>query len=145
MIAITLWFQKVKSTIDALWGVTCLFCVPGVVVATIGMLLPNGGAYGGGGSRTFSVERSDLVEAAPRSYSSNVGGELVYHLGLFNRKGQLVHEYSDQLIESQLDAQHGSIVIEIPNDVPSGEYSLRVFKSGEQPVRDVPLSVGDSR
>lgn len=146
MIAIALWIQKVKTTMDALWGVTCLFCVPGVVVTAVGLMIPHGAHGGVGlGQKIYSFEVSDLIEKAPRSYSpeAGTGGFFAYRLGLFDRQGKLVHEYPDQLVEPNLDAQRGSIVIEIPNDVPSGEYSLKVFKSSGYTVREVPLNVGE--
>lgn len=146
MISVILWFQKVKTTIDALWSVVCLFCVPGVVITTISLMMPNGMHGSGGiGSQRYSLTLPDMSEAAPKSYSPppGTGGVLSYRLGLFNSEGELVHEYPDQLIKPARDAQHGSIVVDIPSDIPSGDYSLRVFKYGGDKVREVPLNVGD--
>lgn len=146
MISIILWFQKVKTTVDALWSVACLFCVPGVVITTIGLMLPPGAHGNGGiGSQRFSLTLPELSEPAPKSYSppAGKGGVLSYRLGLFNSEGELVHEYSDQLIRPTHNAKHGSIVVDIPSDVPSGDYSLRVFRYDGDKVREVPLNVGD--
>jgi hypothetical protein len=69
-------------------------------------------------------------------------GKPFYQLGLFNREGKLIHEYPKQGVAPTRDAQRGSIVIEIPEDVPSGDYYLRVFRGEGKNVRDVPLKVG---
>lgn len=145
MIVLTLWIQKAKAVVDAFWGVTCLFCVPAITVTGISLLLPQG-AHGSGvaGSRyTINVPR--IVEEAPRSYTppAGSGNMFAYRLGLFDSRGRLVHEYPDQMIESNSNARHGSIVVDIPADVPSGDYTLRVFKSAGEQVRDVPMNVGD--
>jgi hypothetical protein len=135
-----IWFQKAKATADAIWGVSSLFCVPGVIFATVCVLVP---AHGGG--HGWDIRSVAQAPRAPQTYepAPGTGGPTAYRLGLFDSRGQLVHEYPDQVITPSRNVQRGSIVVEIPDDVPPGEYSLRVFKDGSSNVRDIPLKVGD--
>lgn len=136
-----IWFQKAKFVADAVWGVSSLFCVPGVIVATVCAFVPirTTGAY------VWDIRSIAHAPAAPQSYEPppGMGGPLAYRLGLFNAKGQLVHEYPDQVVTRVHNAHVGAIVVEIPEDVPPGNYSLRVFQAGGANVRDIPVKVGD--
>ena len=131
----SIWFQKMKATADAIWCLSCLFVVPGVVVATLCTVIPTQERH-----RSIWRVPTHSVEVAEADTSKL--GKLHYRLGLFSRDGKLIHEYPDQQAEPGRDAQRGAIVIEIPEDVPSGEYYLKVYRGEGQDVRDIPLRVG---
>lgn len=141
MLITTLWFHKIKAVADAIWCIICLFCVPGVIVAAGCMLVPTldrvHGKY---------VQSLAAAKAKPGIYESRSAEAQTSNtrLGLFDRDGRLVQEYPDQAAASS-GIRNGVIVIEIPKDIPSGEYNLRVLRNGDQVVRDIPLEVRGSK
>ena len=124
-----IWFQKLKAFLDFAWALSCLTCVPALVVTTAFWLVGPQSRSATIFTKTEAVVHAQAGELA--NVNSNVQMKIeaekkVYRMKLYDSSGKLMYTYPDLVPEQGEDPEIGNVMIQVPNGTPAGEYQLYV-------------------
>lgn len=141
MLITSFWLYKLKVLADTIWCFVCLICVPSIVVTGILWGIPQlqSAASGHGSFRSESAS----ADSSFKSSRSTHGLSRTYTLGLYDQRGHLVMTLPDQSMSPTVTK--GSMLVELPQDIPDGEYQLQIQTStvgGYDSTRSIPIQIG---
>jgi hypothetical protein len=134
--------SKIKMWVDAVWSVSALVCVPGLIL-TGGFWLAGGGSGGSIIGRLSEIHISHQhPQSAVRDFSIETEGAVVYKMRLVDVSGMTVYSYPEVITNSK---EFGNLVVKMPQ-IKGGTYDLYAdITYAKNPIRTNTVAVKMAR